>query len=886
MPKVQTYNNTLIGSKMFNAIKRACTKFHPWGFYKDENNYDLIANDLIDISDPNQIRKVYGKNMTQTEAEVANEFVIVSTEIAYALNLGFKIKFTKDMLLIFNGAFYDDAMDLISINNDNLDSLTIQDIMNYICINTNISELIKWIVENANVLANVEKFGMTRYFIYTTDIFSGYNASINYRKGSRDINNICPIYSISIDGNYVIISMSNYNCSKDIAMCAGSRIIARVLDDGNVQITSNIWHNIKDKKDLIMSMHSDCYGALFLLSNIHELLIRDIIKGIPQKEYKYTIDHNPSSIMKDGKVHYTKYEEHLTTNPYYPHDRKSPRLHVVSGYYKKNGTWVDSYVRGTDDELMSYINEVLDRKDGDNDMSKNISNDQIAKIAPIIEEELRTTKGKDKYKIIANKYKLDQGLIRSIGKTRKTGLDKFIPNNTTIDITNNNSVVANTDNKPVEEPIQIEYKKEEIDTVDNNKQEIQIKDSRGRLTDDARLLIAELFEDGMSKEDISAKFDIHITTVRKIIIDLCGNIDRKKKVYLSEDDKKKVVELYTSGENSIATIASQFNVSQSTITSILKREGVGDGTIMKNRSTNYSNLNAHQYKKKMEEEEKKYLANNAKEIKSINKKKIIISTANTDVKKEKKIKVNNISEIIVDNNNIVFAGGVFEDSKISTITNTVTIGMVSDRHDIGNIGYLFKGPLTNEQLNDFGWQESVVDNFIDNNFNFDNDGNAEKYLTLYCTGIQVILASIIRVCIRRHVNLLLKHYSSSDSEYISQPMINMYGEQKEIMHPFKKLEKSGKIYLYNTKLEDIINAEFFGISLNVHEDDSIKFKSGKCAYIFFRSEADAWELYPKFVRMIQSNIGKERNSVLLTAVKSNGESFVWGDNISKSYNFK
>ena len=134
--------------------------------------------------------------------------------------------------------------------------------------------------------------------------------------------------------------------------------------------------------------------------------------------------------------------------------------------------------------------------------------------------------------------------------------------------------------------------------------------------------------------------------------------------------------------------------------------------------------------------------------------------------------------------------------------------------------------------------------------------------------------------------MLLKHYSSSDSEYISQPMINMYGEQKEIMHPFKKLEKSGKIYLYNTKLEDIINAEFFGISLNVHEDDSIKFKSGKCAYIFFRSEADAWELYPKFVRMIQSNIGKERNSVLLTAVKSNGESFVWGDNISKSYNFK
>ena len=240
----------------------------------------------------------------------------------------------------------------------------------------------------------------------------------------------------------------------------------------------------------------------------------------------------------------------------------------------------------------------------------------------------------------------------------------------------------------------------------------------------------------------------------------------------------------------------------------------------------------------------------------------------------------------VDDNSICFAGSVFSDPKISTITNTVTIGMVSDRHDIGNIGYLFEGPLTNEQMLDLNWQESVVHKFINRNFKFDENGNADKYLTVYCTGIQIVLGSIVKVCLKRHVNLLLKHYNTTDSEYVSQLVIDMYGDQKEIDHPFKKLEKSGKVYLYNTTLDEITNTEFYGISLNVHENDSIKFKTGDCSYIFCKSEEDAWELYPKFVKIIQANSGNERDSVFLTTVKSDTEKFSWGDNISKSYNFK
>lgn len=427
MAKAKQPNSNMIGINMLNAIKEAAVKYHPWGFYKDENNYDLIQNDLIDSNNLSLVRKKYGLNFTSLDADIANEFIIIHSEVSFALNLGFKIKFSKEMLNVFTGAFFDDALEFVSDNKKILDSINAQDIMNYICRNTNLTELIKWIVQYGNPLVNEEKFGVTRYFMYSTDICSGHHVGIS-GSGKKDSNRaFCPIFSVSVDGEYVTISCTDYDVKTGKAISSGARIIARVLDDGTVQITSNIWDHVieleKDIEKLTFLMHSDCYIVLFLLSNIQELLVRETIKGIPKKEYKYTIDHTPSSILRDGKIHYTKYEEHLTTNPFYPHDRKSPRLHVVSGYYKKNGTWVESYVRGTDEEVMSYVNFILEREQGDEDMSKKtLTQDQLNKLAPIIADELRKSKAKDKCKIIANKYKINQDVVRHIASTRKVGL--------------------------------------------------------------------------------------------------------------------------------------------------------------------------------------------------------------------------------------------------------------------------------------------------------------------------------------------------------------------------------------------------------------------------------------------------------------------------------
>ena len=863
MAKAKQINSNMIGYNMLNAIKEAAVKYHPWGFYKDENNYDLIQNDLIDSNNLSLVRKKYGLNFTSLDADIANEFIIIHSEVAFALNLGFKIKFSKEMLDVFTGAFFDDAMEFVSDNKKILDSITAQDIMNYICGNTNLTELIKWVVQYGNPLVNEEKFGVTRYFIYSTDILNGHLVGIG--SGNKDSNRaFCPIFSVSVDGEYVTISCTDYDVKTGKAISSGARIIARVLDDGTVQITSNIWDHVieleKDIEKLTFLMHSDCYIVLFLLSNIQELLVRETIKGIPQKEYKYTIDHTPSNILRDGKIHYTKYEEHLTTNPFYPHDRKSPRLHVVSGYYKKNGTWVESYVRGTDEEVMSYVNFILQREQGDEDMSKKIlTPDQLNKLAPIIAEELRKSKSKDKCKVIANKYKIDQDIVRHIANTRKVGLQEFVPSNTVVDINNNginsttgdanNDTVNSTVKKVVENPIEkLEYREEEIEIEEDNYKDLVIRDSSGRITDDCKLAIAELYENGTQKEEISKKFSISVTTVTQIIKDICGPIkERKKVVRLSEEDKKKVVEMYKAGEMSMTDIAKEFDIHSSTVSCILKREGVDTRNMAKKRAGSKYNINNHQYKKMLKEQEKKHieeyeLAEKEKQEKldaikpekekqeespkATTKNGIINKAAEKEEKSTVQITPEQITHedtIQIDDNSICFAGSMFSDPKISTITNTVTIGMVSERHDIGNIGYLFEGPLTNEQMLDLNWQESIVHRFINRNFKFDENGNADKYLTVYCTGIQIVLGSIVKVCLKRHVNLLLKHYNTTDSEYVSQLVIDMYGDQKEIDHPFKKLEKSGKVYLYNTTLDEITNTEYYGISLIVHENDSIKF---------------------------------------------------------------
>lgn len=865
-------NPQVVGVKMLDAIRNEASLFHPWGFYKDEDNFDLLQEDIVDSTDLSAIRKRYGENETPANVELRNEFMLITSEIAFAVNKGFKIKFTKDMLDVFTGAAYDDGyeyLESIGITKDsdsaepcNIDTQTI---MNAICVDTNIAELIKWIVENANTLKDKEGFGLTRYFIYTTDFINDYIISKKESDSGKSYHSAnssksCPMYAVSVDGNYLTVTGSSYNAYDDRAIPNGDRIIARLNEDGTVQITSHLWDKMSGESflqvngtmfNMVHMMYSNCYTMMFCLSTIQELLIRETLKGIPQKEYKYTIDHIPNSVLKDNKIHYNKYEYHTSHNPYYPEHRRSPRLHVVSGFYKKNGTWVDSYIRGTDDELMSYVNDVIGRNAGENDMAKYLTPSQMAKIEPIIVQELRNAKGKDSVKAIANKYKIDQSLVRHIAKTRKTGIEEFVPSNTVIDnISNGDSTHS------VNVEIEVVESIPENTNINTNKIVEYVKD--GKVSDEGKIEIGIDYESGKSFKEISDKYGIEEQMV-KIIVDSLSNKSRRRKRFTDQSEIDKIVDLYLNQGKSQTEIAKLFDCSQSVISRIIKED-----TEMKKRAKNSTNIENH----------KQVVKDNISEVSEI---------------------ANNNPIVNIDNHDRIFtfAGVEFDIPEITVLTNMVTVGLVSERHNMGNIPYMFEGPISNELFIDLQAQEKIINDFIDQNFTFDANGNSTKYMNLYCTGIQIILGSVVKVCIERHVNLVLKHYDDVSGEYISQPVVTMFGACDEINHPFNKLEKCGQVLLYNIDITDIIcNEKFYSISLNEHEDENLKpnqtprFKAGACTYILFGNEEDAWKLYPTFIKACQANTGNERNSVLMTEVSSDGYSFSWRGNISKGYNFK
>ena len=504
-------------------------------------------------------------------------------------------------------------------------------------------------------------------------------------------------------------------------------------------------------------------------------------------------------------------------------------------------------------------------------MAKYLTPNQKEQLIPKIIEDLLTMKEKDKEKIIANKYRVKLSFVMHIAKTRKVGLlseelkQNNVSSNTTNDIINNADVINN----------QIE--KKEVDKIEEK--EIIIKDERGNITEEAKIAIAIDYDNNnLSLSKIAEKYNISISTVNRVIDQLGCERKRKTSIIFDTEEKiNKVFDMYFEEKMTQQEIADHFNCSITTICKLIKNKGY-DSNMKRKKGIRNSKLNNHQIEKFHRDQQKKYEKEVEKENNDSN-----VEQINEITPVESPKIIEKVEDTVP---SIRFANKIFKDENLVSLSNSVTVGMVSDRHNMGNLQYIFEGPITSEQFINEKWQKEVINKFIDNNFTFDKYGDATKCLVLYCTGIQIILVTILKVCIERHINVTLKHFYDKTGNYISQIAINQFNCKDEIDHPFKRLEKTGNVYLYNTKLEEITNnRNFYGISVGVHEDDSMKFKAGTCSYIFVKTEDEAWKLYPQFVKASLENSGKERNSVMLASCSTNGYGFFWEDNISKSFNF-
>lgn len=255
----------------------------------------------------------------------------------------------------------------------------------------------------------------------------------------------------------------------------------------------------------------------------------------------------------------------------------------------------------------------------------------------------------------------------------------------------------------------------------------------------------------------------------------------------------------------------------------------------------------------------------------------IINSEKHSTKKEEKL--NEETNIIGET--IEFAGRQMTDNRLTKLSNSVSAGMIANRHVIGTLSFIFDD-VPSDRIFDYRWQENIVREFISKNFEKDANGRHTKFLNLYCTGLQTVLASIMKVCHEEQLNLTLNHWDSVEKEYVPQKLITEFGDFEEIKHPFSSLEKKGSVYLYNCKLEDIIGTNScFAVSLS-HFEGSEK---DSTINILTRTSEEAWRLYILFQDIAQSN-PESRSAVLLSDVMVWEDGYQFGELMSRYYNFK
>ena len=151
---------------------------------------------------------------------------------------------------------------------------------------------------------------------------------------------------------------------------------------------------------------------------------------------------------------------------------------------------------------------------------KNVTGDALDQLVPYIIEDLKVINGKNAIKQIANKYKLDPAVVRSISKSRSIGQIKSTKQN-----------VENVVSKEETEVVKSEPKK-----------------GKGRrLTDDEKIRILELRESGMSSKEISETVGVSYPTVRRVC--LAFGVDESKPRSSKKEDKQLKTESESSSEN-------------------------------------------------------------------------------------------------------------------------------------------------------------------------------------------------------------------------------------------------------------------------------------------------------------------------------------------------
>lgn len=327
-----------------------------------------------------------------------------------------------------------------------------------------------------------------------------------------------------------------------------------------------------------------------------------------------------------------------------------------------------------------------------------------------------------------------------------------------------------------------------------------------------------------------------------------GETKRRKYVRITEDIKISVM-LDSDDGYSVPEIAKRNNICEPSVRKIIKELGIGNHTSsIKNKDT----------KTKQQKKEVKKTA--SKPTTTSKPKSIFPDYAVHDADSLIKFVESHCDEIVT-----------------SKDVGKLEVSMVADRHFMPIDTYIFTKSLDSELICDYDEQEKIVEQYIKSNISFQN-GIPDKDLVVYATGIQSVLAAIIKTCLKLKVNLDIKHYyykENGKDEYLTQTVFDNFvslaknnkykiGEAKCL----NSLYADNKLYFYGCKENDFVNMKdkekFYVISFNDISDikDGDKKLKGS-SHIMCKTYQDVISAYAIMFPAIR-NI-KDKRYVLLAA---------------------
>ena len=202
-------------------------------------------------------------------------------------------------------------------------------------------------------------------------------------------------------------------------------------------------------------------------------------------------------------------------------------------------------------------------------------------------------------------------------------------------------------------------------------------------------------------------------------------------------------------------------------------------------------------------------------------------------------------------------------------------GLVEDRHIMPTMNHIFQSPISSSLMFNFEIQEEMVRDFIQENIKFNSEGVAEEDLVVYVTGLQSVLASVIKICFEKKVNLTLNHYNRDTKKYAPQIVWDCFGDrrEKEISTDLDKL-----VYEFNSvqlyKFDNIIEDQVYWLIKKKAEQDS--------EVIITNKFENVWDLYPDMVQKIM-NTSKPQSIFVDQVTLIDGKAVAY-KNILSSYN--